>query len=144
MASSTPEKAPLRKTVYTGTFISTPTLGSLKILEDAAVGVDEAGIIRYVETDLELDKDGDGEGYESAVGEVVRGWGWDWGAVEWVRGLGEGEGKGVRGGRGGGGGGKGWFFPGFVGEFILSFVWVSVFRWMFLWKTGWWLVVCSR
>ena len=117
MSSPTPEKAPLKKTVYTGTFISTPSLGSLKVLEDAAIGVDEAGVIRYIEPNLEIDPERSEEKYESAVCEVVRGWGWDWSAVEWVKGPGEGNGKGGLGVRGGGGG-KGWFFPGFVGEFV--------------------------
>ena len=117
MSSSTPEKVPLKKTVYTGTFISTPSLGSLKVLEDAAIGVDEAGIIRYIESNLELDPELSEEKYESALCELVRGWGWDWRAVERVRETGEGK---VKGGIGvkGGGGGKGWFFPGFIGEFV--------------------------
>lgn len=109
MSSSVREKAPLTRVVYTGTFISTPSLGSLKILEDAAIGVDEAGIIRHVEPKLEVDSESNDEKYETAVSEVVEGWGWDGGSVEWVRGPGDGEVT---------GGGKGWFFPGFVGEFI--------------------------
>lgn len=41
--------SPLRKTIYTGTFIHTPTLGKLEIIENGAIGVDESGIIRFVE-----------------------------------------------------------------------------------------------
>ncbi|KAG7002078.1 mediator of RNA polymerase II transcription subunit 17 [Physcia stellaris] len=104
MEPSPPEKAPLKKTVYTGTFISTPTLGSLKVLEDAAVGVDEAGVIRYVESDLECDSEGDGRECEA----VVRGWGWDWGMWCGLEDWGRWRGR----------GGKGWFFPGFVDTHI--------------------------
>lgn len=39
----------LKRTIYTGTFIHTPTLGNLEIIEYGAVGVDENGIIRFVE-----------------------------------------------------------------------------------------------
>lgn len=109
-------KPRLKKTVYTGTFISAPTLDSLKILENAAVGVDEEGVIRFVEQELGQGAEWD-EGRNGKVVElVVRGWGWDWEGVQWVRGPrvdGDGHGHGGR--------GRGWFFPGFVGEWDLSF-----------------------
>ena len=76
----------LKRTLYTGTFISTPTPSSLRILENHAVAVDEDGIIRHVGA-LEA---GDGRAW------VERNWG---GEGEWVR-------------------GEGWWFPGFVGEWV--------------------------
>ena len=87
-----------RKTVYTGTFIHTPTLGALTVLEDAAVGVEE-GVIRFVEEGLDF-----GSGEASGLKRRVEAWGWVWGEGEWVDGN-RGDGK-----------GRGWWFPGFVGK----------------------------
>ena len=115
----TPLKPP--RTIYTGTFISTPSPTTLEILPRHAIGVDEGGVIRFCGA-LPLrgggadegGADGNGEGgdgngnCEGADGgaddeEVVRGWverqwGFGGGGWEWVR------------------GGRGWWFPGFVGE----------------------------
>ena len=43
----------LTPTIYTGTFIHTPTLGSLEILRNAAVAVDEHGVIVSIKRDLD-------------------------------------------------------------------------------------------
>lgn len=76
------------------------------------MGVDEGGVIRFVERDvrgLGGEKGLDSRKHEEkGLKEAVSEWGWDWGKVEWVDGR-------ERGGRKGEG--KRWFFPGFVGEF---------------------------
>lgn len=87
----------LKRTVYTGTFISAPTPTTLDIREHLAVAVDENGII--VDKIPFLSESELGH-VEEAYGDVVR---WvERNGYEWVR-VGEG-----RGGR--------WWFPGFVGE----------------------------
>ena len=43
---------PLRRTVYLGTFIHSKTLGELERFEEAAIGVDENGIITFIEQNL--------------------------------------------------------------------------------------------
>lgn len=79
---------PLRKTIYTGTFISSPSLsvGELSVLENKALGVDESGVVVWIE-DWDGGIGGDGE-------EVVRD-----GEVWRVLRAGRNE----------------WWFPGFVG-----------------------------
>ncbi|KAL8743744.1 MAG: hypothetical protein Q9184_008077, partial [Pyrenodesmia sp. 2 TL-2023] len=98
-----------RKRIYTGTFIHTPTLGSLSMLENASVGVNEDGVIEWVErSERPIDaSQGGGEG-ESKHGEggskgrVVEGKKWEDGVIEAadVEGLDD--------------EGWGWYFPGFV------------------------------
>ncbi|KAL9639074.1 MAG: hypothetical protein Q9164_001171 [Protoblastenia rupestris] len=39
----------IKPTVYTGTFIHTPSLGGLEVLANKAVGVDKDGVIRFIE-----------------------------------------------------------------------------------------------
>lgn len=116
-----PPPPPLKRTLYTGTFISTPTPSSLSVLENHAVVVDEKGVIidkivfprggeRGGEGGGEKggeegvgggEKEGEGESegvrYEDLKNWVERKWGVgvEW---EWVQ------------------GGRGWWFPGFVGE----------------------------
>lgn len=84
---------PLSPTVYTGTFIHTPTLGAVEVLRNAAIGVNEHGVIVSIMQDLspeDLKKGVVAEGEKSEGRWKVS----DLGAV--------GEGK--------------WWFPGFVGE----------------------------
>ena len=101
---------PLTPTLYTGTFISTPSLSSsLQVLENYAVGVDEEGVIRFV-CELEGKRgDGNGNGVKEGNGvrERVEGMGWRMEDVRVVE---------------GGKGGNSWWFPGFVGglEVFLS------------------------
>lgn len=96
---------PLRRTVYTGTLIDTPTLGELRVRHHAIVGVDERGCIAFLD---EVEDDGE----EEEVKRLVRGWGW--GSETGTKGEGEVQGgwNWVTGEEGG------WWFPGFVGEFI--------------------------
>lgn len=95
---------PLQKTIYTGTFIYTPTLGTLSIRENLAVGVDEEGVIRNI-TDLSLSdfqhdrSDVDIE--TTRVRAVAEKWGWGETGWKWVVGGKE---------------GRSWWFPGFVGK----------------------------
>ena len=84
--------SPLQKTIYTGTFISTPTLDSLSVLENHAIGVDEEGVIKFI-CKIGTEKDG--------VKEWMNHSGWKVEEVRWVE---------------GGDGGDSWWFPGFVGE----------------------------
>ena len=79
-----------RPTIYTGTFIHTPTLGSLEVLENAAIFVDGKGVIVSILKDL---GSGELEKKRAEKGE-------EWGVFE--EGIGEGK----------------WWCPGFVGEFV--------------------------
>ena len=98
---------PLTPTLYTGTFISTPSLSSsLQVLENYAVGVDEEGVIRLVctlgvETGFQVVKE-------------VEMLGWDLEECKIVEGGKE---------------GNSWWFPGFVGrwEFFSFFLFVCLF-----------------
>ncbi len=94
----------LQKTIYTGTFIYTPTLGSLSVNEHLAVGVDEEGTIRHV---ADLSPEGKHHDREDIVNEEKRvkavAAKWGWGETEW---------KWIVGGKEG----RSWWFPGFVGK----------------------------
>lgn len=87
---------PLKPTVYTGTFIHTPTLGALEVLRNAAVAVDEHGVIVSIIKDVSM------QDLEEKFG---------------AKGKGEGDGKWweVCDLAGKGEGAK-WWCPGFVGE----------------------------
>ncbi|KAL9583018.1 MAG: hypothetical protein Q9212_002964 [Teloschistes hypoglaucus] len=61
----------LKRTIYTGTFIHTPTLGNLEIIENSAIGVDENGIIRFIE---ELSED---RSVGPAAKHIAQEHGWD-------------------------------------------------------------------
>ena len=89
MASTTP----LKPTLYTGTFIHTPTLGSMEVLENAAIVVDEKGVIVRVLKDLSQDELEGELAKEGEKGDIFEG----------SRGRGK------------------WWFPGFVGESCPSF-----------------------
>lgn len=99
----------LKRTIYTGTFISTPTPTTLEILENHAVAVDEHGVITNRIAFPPPKREEDSGLSPGLHDEVVLEWveriwgigdGWEW---EWVR-VGEGR------------EGRGWWFPGFVGE----------------------------
>ena len=47
-----PHPEPLRKSIYFGTFIHNVSLSEVEILENSAVGVDEKGVIVFVEKDV--------------------------------------------------------------------------------------------
>ena len=110
-----PPPPTLKRTIYTGTFISTPTPTTLEILENHAIAVDEHGVItdKIAFPPPKREEDSGSSPGRDDDDEVVRGWvernwgiendGWEW---ELVR---AGEGREGRGGRG-------WWFPGFVGE----------------------------
>ncbi|KAF6235145.1 hypothetical protein HO173_006774 [Letharia columbiana] len=89
----------LKRTLYTGTFVSTPTPTGLEILDNHALAVDAHGVITHRAA---LPPGGAATGYDDVVGWVGRNWGWD-GGFEWVRPGGE---------------GRGWWFPGFVDTHI--------------------------
>ncbi len=109
----------MKKRIYAGTFIHTPTLGSLAVLEDARVGVSEEGVIEWIERRERGGKEqGRAEGAEKRV--VVEGRKWGGGEMEGV----EVEEEGV-------GDGWGWYFPGFVGRFFHFFSF-SLFLFSFL------------
>jgi len=102
------KQSPLTRTLYTGNFLWTPSLGQLKVLEKAVIGVDENGTIAFI---LE---NGEDEPMESARGsgdvqlrfpllEKVRRHGWKDGEWDCVV---------------GGNGGTGWWFPGFIGALL--------------------------
>ncbi len=92
-------------TVYTGTFIHTPSLGSLEVLENAAVFVDGNGVIISIIENVSREELG------KKIGEEGEGW-----VVFDGDGGKRGEGKG-EGGEEEGRGGR-WWCPGFVGEFF--------------------------
>lgn len=102
------KKSPLKRTLYIGNFLWTPSLGQLKVLENAVIGVDESGVMAFVLEGGEIDP------MEPARGsgdvqmrfpflEKVRQHGWKDGEWECVV---------------GGKGGRGWWFPGFVGALL--------------------------
>ncbi len=105
---SPPKKSPLKRILYIGNFLWTPSLGQLKVLENAVIGVDENGTIAFAL------KGGGDEPIEPAQvsGDVqlrcpflekVRQHGWKDGEWDWVV---------------GGKGGTGWWFPGFIGALL--------------------------
>lgn len=105
------KESQLTRTVYTGNFLWTPSLGQLKVLENAVIGVDDSGTIAFI---LECGED---EPVETAPGsgdlelrfmflEKVRQHGWK-----------DGEWNCVVGGKGG----RGWWFPGFIGALSACF-----------------------
>lgn len=90
---------PLHPTVYSGTFIHSKSYSELEVLEHALVGVDEEGVIRFLE-----------QSKGKSLDDVVCEWGWDklgpkWDNVDCKA------------------AGRSWFFPGFIGtlELISSF-----------------------
>lgn len=94
--SSSPSSS-LKKRIYPGTFIHTPSLDTLSVLEYASIGVNEVGVIDWIEREGELDSDGDAT-------TVVEGEMWE---------VSEREGVDVEGYDGADG--CGFYFPGFVG-----------------------------
>lgn len=79
----------LKKTVYMGTFIHCTALDKIEVLENAAVGVNEEGIIEFVEREIGFDDGGKLRGRP------------DWDVVSVI----DWRGKSCK-----------FFFPGFVGE----------------------------
>ncbi|KAL8726612.1 MAG: hypothetical protein Q9181_005982 [Wetmoreana brouardii] len=67
---------PSNRKIYTGTFIHTPRLGELEVLERAAVGVNENGIIEWIDEGL----DNNHEFYLRRV--IASMYGWDLGDEE--------------------------------------------------------------
>ena len=86
--------ATYRPTVYSGTFIHCTSQTELEVLEYALIGVDEGGVIRFLEKDV--------QSIEKSVKDIVHGWGWgeqdrDWDLVSCKV------------------AGRSWYFPGFIG-----------------------------
>lgn len=108
VATMSPTPPPLQKTIFTGTFICTPTLTSLRVLENHAIGVDEEGVIKFI-CKIGTEEDG--------VKEWMNVVGWRVEDVRWVN---------------GGEGGGSWWFPGFVGELGWLFFFLSGFWLWFL------------
>lgn len=90
---------PLKRTIYTGTFIHTPTPGYLEIIENGAIGVDENGIIIFVVKLLENHQ------VKVVAKRVAETYGWDHGADVVACGHGR----------------SSFWFPGFVGRSLLIF-----------------------
>ena len=109
-----------KKQIFTGTFIHVPSLSAgISVLEDAVVGVDERGVIAFVERDVERLYEWDDED-DNTVDGLTRGMrnavmrnGWN------VRDLHQA----VLSGRDG----MGWWFPGFVGELRCSLMIVFLY-----------------
>ena len=57
MADIATSKSQRKRNVFTGTFVHTPSLGKLDLLQDAVVGVED-GIIRFVEEGRRRGHDG--------------------------------------------------------------------------------------
>jgi len=91
MASTTVAKAtmPLRKTIYLGPFVHSVSLKQLEICESGAIGVDEEGVIAFVERGV------------AGLEDVVKKVGGEWEEANVVKVKGE-----------------GFFFPGFIGELM--------------------------
>lgn len=87
--------APLKNTIYLGPFVHSKTLKELEICENGAIGVDETGVIRFVERGVE------------SVEEVVKKFE-SWNDAKVVRVKGE-----------------GFFFPGFVGRCFICYSFAS-------------------
>lgn len=124
----------LKPTLYVGTFISTPTATRLDIRTESAVAVDGGGVVVRVwgvgggggvggegegnkgdgVSGVRDEGDGGEEGVSGGVSGVSGEGGAEEEAVKWAERNGF---EVVRGG-GGGGDGRGWWFPGFVGEFF--------------------------
>ena len=86
MASS---KQSLQRTIYVGTYIHCLSLTQLELLENAAIGVDENGVISFIEQDMK----------EPGVAEVAeQKYGWKDSSI--IKGIGD---------------TTAFFFPGFVG-----------------------------
>ncbi len=96
------------KSIYTGTFISTPSLDSLRVLENHAIGVDENGVIRHVAPLPPLNSED--EDPLISVCHVARSWGWG------MRPCGDGDGEREWTWVEGGNGRSSWWFPGFIGK----------------------------
>ncbi len=116
-----PPSSSLQKKVFVGTFIHTPTLSppTLSVFENTIVGVDEQGIINFIEKDVEglhvkdqgpeppfdeyrKDKNIKNNAWFTRVRDAVEKNGWKMEDVEELV--------------SGGGNGVSWWFPGFVGE----------------------------
>ncbi|KAI4116474.1 MAG: hypothetical protein LQ345_003106, partial [Seirophora villosa] len=103
-----PSTPPKKKRIFRGTFIHTTRARQLEVLTRARVGVDEEGVIVWVEREGGGGGGGDGEQgrgeheREGKDGDRKKEGGWD-GVEEVDMGEGEGEGEGER-----------WWFPGFV------------------------------
>ena len=82
---------PLRKSLYFGTFIHNVSLPEIEILENTAIGVDENGVILFIERGIE-------RGYIARIAES-HGW------TEWDSYVHQGK-------------RTEFWFPGFVGEFV--------------------------
>lgn len=118
-----PGTKPLKPTVYTGTFIHTPTPNTLEILEHKAIGVDSHGVIRFIEDCHVFNADEEivkvkklmvSAGLVESVDDQANFNNWNY-----VRGHNRGnkDEKWTEKGRG-----VGWWFPGFVGELNLLFL----------------------
>ena len=89
---------PLHPTVYSGTFIHCKSYSELEVLKHALIGVDEKGVIRFLEQDVQLKG--------KSLDDVVCEWGWDKQDREWD--LVDCKAA-----------GRSWFFPGFIGTLKL-------------------------
>ena len=69
--------APIPKTIYLGAFVHSVSLSELEICERGAIGVDEAGLIQFVERgveDVEVLKGKEGWGSAEVVSVEGDGW----------------------------------------------------------------------
>ena len=109
------KKPSIKRTLYVGNFVWTPSLGQLKVLENAAVGVDEDGIIAFIFEDVDIDPQFDdwescSPQLRSMLRKAVEKYGWkgdEWGCM--IRSQ-----KGLE-----------WWFPGFVGAYFTQLYFFS-------------------
>ena len=80
--------APISKSIYIGPFVHSKSLSELEIQEHGAIGVDEDGIIRFVERNL----------HDGSLSNLIQQKGDDWTDAQIVE---------IN--------GSGFFFPGFIG-----------------------------
>ena len=105
-------KRPLKPTVYTGTFLHTPALCQLEVLQNAAIGVDEHGVIAFIHKDLHSENLSSDEKVLSSVQSL--GWGEQCKDEEGIAARSHPSWRCVEGNRDA----TEWFFPGFIGTSI--------------------------
>jgi guanine deaminase len=59
-----------RKKLFLGTFVHSKTQTELEIVENSVIGVDEKGIIRFIDTNVKVFTDSDKHGWEDA--QIIR------------------------------------------------------------------------
>lgn len=92
------ESTSVSKTIFSGPFVHCTSLGELDICESGAIGVDEDGIIAFVDRDVKFE----------ALDEVVKKHGWDDCKVVRIY-------------------DSGFFFPGFIGKHVILTITLQIY-----------------